>query len=76
MNPAEIDVNIQDITPKEFKDYTLVDVREDDEVRAQPALIEYLHLPCSQFMMGNTILHKNGHYLIFCAVGGRSHRVA
>ena len=76
MNLQEIDVNIQDISPKEFSDYTLVDVREDDEVRAIPAQTHYIHLPCSRFMMENTVLNKDGHYLIFCAAGGRSHRVA
>ncbi len=76
MNPNEIDVNIQDIDPKEFRDYTLVDVREDDEVHAEPALGQYIHLPCSRFMMDCGTLPKNGHYLIFCAKGGRSYRVA
>ena len=76
MNPTEIDINIHDIAPKEFSDYALVDVREDDEVREDPALTHYIHLPCSRFMMENAVLNKDSHYLIFCAKGGRSHRVA
>lgn len=76
MNPADIDIDIHDISPEDFKKYELVDVREDEETQECPAQAEHLCMPCSEFPFNKEILNKNKPYLIFCAKGGRSHHVA
>ncbi len=76
MNPADIDIDIDGISPEDFKKYELVDVREDEEILEWPALAEHLCMPCSGFPLNKDVLDKNKPYLIFCAKGGRSHHVA
>ena len=76
MKPAKIDIDIHSISPEDFKKYKLVDVREDEEIREWPAQAEHLCMPCSGFPFNKEVLNKNKSYLIFCAKGGRSHRVA
>ncbi len=76
MNPADIDIDIDSISPEDFKKYELVDVREDEEVQELPALAEHLCMPCSEFPLNKDVLSKDKSYLIFCAKGGRSHHVA
>ena len=76
MNPADIDIDIHDISQEDFKKYALVDVREDEEIQEWPALAEHLCMPCSKFPLNKDVLSKDKSYLIFCAKGGRSHHVA
>ncbi len=74
MNPADIDID--SISPEDFKKYELVDVREDEEIQEWPALAEHLCMPSSGFPFNKDVLNKDKPYLIFCAKGGRSHHVA
>ena len=70
-----IDIDIHTITKNDLKNYELIDIRESEEIDAWPPLVECRHVPFSQFPLNKDEFDKNKSYLIFCAKGGRSHRM-
>ena len=71
-----IDIDIYSISKDDLKNYELIDIREEDEIEEWPPLIPCRHLPLSQFPLNKDELDKNKSYLLFCAMGGRSHFMA
>ena len=71
-----IDIDLDTLPQNDFKNYTLVDIREEEEIFISPSLIPCPHVPLSGFPDNKTFFNKNDSYLIFCAKGGRSHHMA
>ncbi len=72
-----IDIDISILNAKEFKEYKLVDIREPNEYTNLPAnTTELRHIPFAQFPQNMNQFKPNEKYLIFCAMGGRSHHMA
>ena len=74
MNP--IDIDIHSLKEKDFKNYELIDIREEDEIEDWPPLKPCQHIPFSDFPLNKNEFDKNKSYLLFCAKGGRSHFMA
>ena len=55
---------------------TLLDVREDWEVRLAPASSAYVHMPMSQVVERMRELDNAAEIVVMCRVGGRSLEVA
>ena len=71
-----IDIDIHSLNKGDFKNYKLVDIREDNELAQWPCLIACPHIPLSGFPENMDKFNKDENYLIFCAMGGRSHHLA
>jgi rhodanese-related sulfurtransferase len=74
---------VKEITPGEFmqrraagSDMTLVDVREDWEVKLAPAPTEFVHIPMGQIADRLGELDPGKETVIICRSGGRSMQVA
>lgn len=72
-----IDINISSLSPDEFKKYKLIDIREPGEYATLPALTKKVaYIPFSLYPSNIDQFKKDESYLIFCAMGGRSHQMA
>lgn len=71
-----IDIDIQSIKGNDLTKYELIDIRELDEIEDWPPLKPCRHIPFSEFPSNQTEFDKNKTYLLFCAMGGRSHFMA
>ncbi len=74
---------VKEITPGEFvqlrasgADVTLVDVREDWEVKLAPAPTEFVHIPMGEIAGRLGELDPGKQTVIICRSGGRSLQVA
>jgi rhodanese-related sulfurtransferase len=76
MKPIEIDIDIHTLTPSEFKDHELIDIREPQEIEEWPSLQECRHIAFSEFPLNLGQFDKKRSYLLFCAKGVRSHFMA
>jgi len=71
-----LDIDIDSLNDADFKNYKLVDIREKDELLNWPCIVSCPHVPLSGFPENMDSFNKNDNYLIFCAMGGRSHHLA
>ena len=55
---------------------TLLDVREDWEVKLSPAPSEHLHIPMGEIPERLDSLDRTAEFVVLCRVGGRSMQVA
>jgi rhodanese-related sulfurtransferase len=74
---------VTEMSPREFLErraagvpMTLLDVREDWEVRLSPAPSEYLHIPMDEIPQRLDALERSAEVVVLCRVGGRSMQVA
>ena len=74
---------VGELTPGEFMQrrgagdpMTLLDVREDWEVRLAPAPTEYLHIPMGDLTKRMQELDPAAEVVVICRSGGRSMQVA
>ena len=74
---------VEDLTPREFLDQraqgvpvTLIDVREDWEVKLAPVPSPNLHIPMGQITQRVGELDPNAATVVICRSGGRSAQVA
>jgi rhodanese-related sulfurtransferase len=72
-----------ELTPREFldrreagEDMTLLDVREDWEVKLAPAPTQFLHIPMGQIAQRIGELDASKETVVICRSGGRSMQVA
>ena len=73
----------QELTPQEFldrrtagEDMTLLDVREDWEVKLAPVPTETVHIPMGEISDRVSELDPNKETVVICRSGGRSAQVA
>ncbi len=72
-----IDIDISTLTPQEFKQYKLVDIREPNEYATLPAATDNIaYIPFAEFPHNINQFNANDNYLLVCAMGGRSHHMA
>ncbi len=72
-----IDLEINNLSIKDFRTYQLVDIREPKECVNTPVKSKScLHLPMSQIDQKRNSFRKDKKYLLFCGRGMRSHRLA
>ena len=71
-----IDLDINAVPFQELKDYKLIDIREANELVNYPSVCECPHVPLSGFPENLNKFSKDDKYLLFCAMGGRSHHLA
>jgi rhodanese-related sulfurtransferase len=74
---------VTEMSPRQFLErraagvaMTLLDVREDWEVRLSPAPSEYLHIPMGEIPQRLDTLDRAAELVVLCRVGGRSMQVA
>jgi rhodanese-related sulfurtransferase len=74
---------VTEISPRQFLErraagvaMTLLDVREDWEVRLSPAPSEFLHIPMGEIPARLDALDRAAEVVVLCRVGGRSMQVA
>ena len=73
--PSDISVSELNRMQEANADFTLVDVRDDDEL-ALASLDGALHLPMDEVTQRLDELPKDGDIVVMCHSGGRSSRVA
>ena len=72
-----IDIDIHSLSVDEFKKYKLVDVREPEECDANPPISDKVDfIPLSEIETKLDFFNKDNAYLLYCAMGGRSHYLA
>ncbi len=71
-----IDVDIDSLRVSDFQDYNLIDIREHEEILDYPSVLPCPHIPFSGFPDNIHEFDKSEKYLLFCAMGGRSHYMA
>ena len=74
---------VKDLTPRQFvaqrtagQPMTLVDVREDWEVKLAPAPTQFLHIPMGEITARLSELDPKSEIVVLCRSGGRSMQVA
>lgn len=76
-NIPQMNINAFREALAEDSELLVIDVREDDEVAAQPMEgVEVHHIPMGEIPQHMNELPKEKHIVIFCRSGGRSQRVA
>jgi rhodanese-related sulfurtransferase len=65
--------DLSDLKKENLDRYTFMDIREPDEVFLEPCKeIKCIEYPLSEDPAANFPFDKDKHYVIFCAMGGRS----
>ncbi len=73
----DVELDLASLSINEFQRYELIDVREPAECLANPVgAAKCINLPTSQFNQLDHPFKQNKKYLLFCAKGMRSHRLA
>lgn len=73
----DIDIDIHSLSPEEFSQCKLVDIREPNEYAHVPALTDKVdYVPFAQFPSNIGYFNPQDRYLLVCAAGGRSHYMA
>ena len=74
---------VKQVSPREFVErraagasMTLLDVREDWEVKLAPAPTDYVHIPMGEITQRLKELNANQEIVVICRSGGRSMQVA
>ncbi len=72
-----IDLDIDSLSPDQFKKFQAVDIREPEECEAfAPRTKNIAFIPLSQADKKMDYFKTNHSYLLVCAKGGRSHYLA
>ena len=72
-----IDIDIESLSKDEFSAYRLIDIREPHEYETMPAATNQVeYIPFAEFPNNILAFNSKDQYLLFCAVGGRSHHMA
>ncbi len=71
--PASVDVTIDEIDLSRFQ---VIDIREPDEVAAEPLPCEHVHIPMNTLLGNPRRVEKDGTYLLVCAAGVRTRYAA
>ncbi len=74
---AGLDIDISQLSPKDFKSYQLIDIREHTERLRNPvAFKECFPIPGSKIKKNTAVFDHDQKYLFFCARGFRSRTLA
>jgi adenylyltransferase/sulfurtransferase len=72
-----LEVSFMDLSPAVNEGYTLIDIREDQEVRELPiARAPSTHIPLASLLASTDPLNRDERYLLVCARGSRSRAAA
>jgi molybdopterin/thiamine biosynthesis adenylyltransferase/molybdopterin synthase catalytic subunit/rhodanese-related sulfurtransferase len=71
--PDSVDVTAEEIS---LSDFQVVDIREPDEVAAEPLSCDHLHIPMADLLNNAHQLEKDRSYLLVCAAGVRTQYAA
>jgi len=72
-----LEVSFIDLSPAVSEGYTVIDIREDQEVRDLPiARAPSTHIPLASLLASTEPLQRNERYLLVCARGSRSRAAA
>jgi adenylyltransferase/sulfurtransferase len=76
MQPT-LEVSFADLGPAVNEGYTLIDIRDDHEVRDLPiARAPSQHIPLASLLASTEPLRRDERYLLICARGARSRAAA
>ena len=72
-----VDVDVFQLTPKDFLNYKLVDIREKNEIFKNPLNFKpHARIPLSKIKKNEFRFDPDQKYLFFCGKGFRSHTLA
>ncbi len=71
--PDTIEVTLDQIN---LPDFEVIDIREPDEVAAEPLPCEHRHIPMNDLLGNPTAIKKDQAVLLVCAAGVRTHYTA
>lgn len=74
--PADLEISLPDLTATSVNGYSLIDVRETNEISEQPLQNAARHIPLAALLANTQDLNPAQTYLLICARGSRSRTAA
>ncbi len=71
--PESVDVSVNEIN---LSDFFVIDIREPNEVVAEPLPCEHVHIPMNDLLGNPSAIEKDKPYLLVCAAGVRTQYTA
>ena len=72
--PERVDITVDEL--RELGDIQIIDIRNPDEVAAQPLPCKHVHIPMDELLQTPLRLDKDRTYVLVCAAGVRTQYVA